>query len=423
MQVSRLSAARRIPLALTCTALVLFTFACKADSERDGRANVDLAPLVDERAAGFLVEAQTALEKGDVGTALALADSAEKHARRTSDTFLADVNFLRGRIYSELNDPEAARHAYEQVLLLAPHYRGAHMNLGNQAFRQGRFNRALDHYEREYDAYKDPRVKVYIGRSYLELGRVDSARLVFEAVIEQHDSLAEAHARLAHLYQQDGDIEQGLPYARRAIEHQPNNPSYRYLFGSMLMRSGRMEQALEAFRQVVADKPDHGEAYYGLGQAMARLGRTEEANRFLAVADSLKQIEEGLREYETKTRLYPDDPAAWATYGYALHQADRDAEAMQAFQTVLHIDPKNVEIRFAVANLFMKYREVERALNEYNVILQEDDTFVPAWINAGIALARIGQRDAARAAWEAAIRNDPENEVAREYLRGLRPPS
>jgi tetratricopeptide (TPR) repeat protein len=421
MQVSFVSVARRVSLTLTCTALALFAGACKADVERDGQPNVDRVRLVDERAAGFLVKAQAAFEKGDVGTALALADSAQHLAGHISDTFLADVNFLRGRVYSELNDPDAARQAYERVLSLVPHYRGAHMNLGNNAFRQGQFKRALGYYEREYEAYQDPRVKIYIGRSYLELGRVDSARLTFEAVIEENDSLAEAHARLAHLYDQNGDVEHGLIYARRALEHQPENPDYRYLVGSMLLRSGLAEQAVEEFRQVVARTPGHSEAYYGLGQAMSRLDRVEEARRFLAIADSLKQIDDGLREYETKTRLYPDDPAAWATYGYALHQVGRDTDAMQAFQTVLHIDPENVEIRFAVANLFMKYREVERALNEYDMLLRQDETFVPGWINAGIALARIGRPDAARAAWEAALRNDPTNEVAREYLRGLPP--
>ena len=419
MQVFFPPVVRRVALALACTALALFIGACKDDVGRDDQPNVERVHLVDERAAGFLVEAQAAFEKGDVGTTLALADSAEHHAGYTGDTFLANVNFLRGRVYSELNDPDAARQAYERVLSLVPDYRGAHMNLGNNAFRQGQFKRALGFYQKEYEAHQDPRVNVYIGRSYLELGRVDSARNTFEAVIEQNDSLAEAHARLAHLYDQNGDIEHGLPHARRALEHEPDNPDYRYLVGSMLLRSGQPDQAVEEFQQVVERKPGHSEAYYGLGQAMSRLDRVEEARRFLTIADSLKHIDDGLREYETKTRLYPDDPAAWATYGYALSQVGRDTHAMQAFQTVLHIDPENVEIRFAVANLFMKYREVERALKEYDVILRQDETFVPGWINAGIALARIGRADAARAAWEAALRNDPQNEVAREYLRGL----
>lgn len=422
MQVFFLPAVRRVPLALACTVLALFFVACGSDAERDSRPDIDLARLVDERAAGYLVEAQNAFRKGDVGAALALADSAEHRAGHTSETFLADVNFLRARVYSELNDPAAARRAYDAVLSLVPDYRGAHMNLGNIAFQEGEFRRALSHYEREYEAYDDPKVKVYIGRSHFELGRDDSARLAFEAAIAQNDSLAEAHARLSHLYDQNGDLEQGLSYARRALALQPENPDYRYLVGSMLLRSGRTEQAVEQFRQVVARKPGHSEAYYGLGQALARLQRPEEASRALAVADSLGQIDDGLREYETKTRLYPDDPAAWATYGYALYQVGRDEEAMQAFQTALHVGPENVEVRFGVANLFLKYREVERALDEYDLILRQDETFVPAWINAGIALARIGQREAARDAWEAALRHDPENEQAREYLRGLPPP-
>lgn len=419
---SILPAVRPIRIAAVSTLLVLVVVGCKLDAEPDGRADPDRTRLVGQRAARFLLDAQDAFETGDVGAALALADSAEHSAPHAGNLFLADVTFLRGRIYSELNDADAAQRAYERVLTLVPDYRGAYMNLGNNAFRQGQYKRALSYYEQESGAYDDPRARVYIGRAYLELGRVDSARLAFEAAIAQSDSFAEAHARLAYLYHQNGDVLRGLPHARRAVEQQPDNADYRYLVASMLFRNGDVERAAEEFRQVVSRDPRQSKGYFGLGRALANLGRTDEATRFLSIADSLKQIEDGLREYETKTRLYPDDPAAWATYGYALYQAGRDADAMKAFQTVLRIDPDNVDVRFGVANLFLKYRDVKRALTEYKLILRQDESFVPAWINAGIVLARIGQRDAARVSWETALRHDPGNKAAQEYLAGLPPP-
>ena len=419
---SILPAACRIRILLVSIILVFVAAGCKVDEKTEGGEGLERTRVVDQRSARFLLDAQHAFESGDVGAALALADSAEQSATAPGGLFLADVNFLRGRIHSELNNADAAQQAYERVLALVPDYQGAHLNLGNNAFRSGQYRRALRHYEREAGALDDPRVQVYIGRAYVELGRVDSARLAFEAAIAQSDSFAEAHARLAYLFQQDGDVEQGLPHARRAVEQQPDNADYRYLVASMLLRKGEVERAADEFRQVVARDPRQSKGYFGLGRALANLGQTEEASRFLRIADSLKHVEDGLREYETKTRLYPDDPAAWATYGYALNQAGRDADAMQAFQTVLSMDPENVEVRFGVANLFLEHGDFKRALGEYNAVLQHDESFVPAWINAGIALARIGQRDAARVSWQTALRHDPGNEVAREYLAGLPPP-
>ena len=418
---SILPAACRIHVLTVSIVLVFVAVGCKLGGKPEGGGGAEPARIVDQRSARFLLDAQHAFESGNVGAALALADSAEQNATAPGGAFLADVNFLRGRIHSELNNADAAQQAYERVLTLVPDYRGAHMNLGNNAFRSGQYRRALHHYEREADALDDPRVRVYIGRAYLELGRVDSARLAFEAAIAQSDSFAEAHARLAYLYHQNGDVEQGLPHAHRAVEQQPDNADYRYLVASMLLRNGQVERAADEFRQSVSRDPRQSKGYFGLGRALATLGRTEEARRFLQMADSLKRIEDGLREYETKTRLYPNDPAAWATYGYALNQAGRDADAMQAFQTVLRMDPENVEVRFGVANLFLKHGDFKRALGEYNELLRQDESFVPAWINAGIALARIGQRDAARVSWQTALRLDPGNEIAQEYLAGLPP--
>ena len=128
--------------------------------------------LADPQAARYLVDAQQALRQGDVGAALALADSAEQLAGAGGDAFLADVAFLQGRIHAELNHADEAKKAYKRALTLEPTYRGAWLNMGNLAFREGDFSEALGYYRREQQAHPNPNTLVYSGRAYAELGKV-----------------------------------------------------------------------------------------------------------------------------------------------------------------------------------------------------------------------------------------------------------
>ena len=163
-------------------------------------------------------------------------------------------------------------------------------------------------------------------------------------------------------------------------------------------------------------------AHYSLGTVLARLGKQAEAARYLARVDSLRQIEESIDTFERRTRLYPDDPAAWVTYGYALSRAGRTAEAIRAFQVALYKGPATPDVHILLANAYLKRDQLEEALAHYDAVLQLDASFAGAWVNKGICLARMGRPEAARQAWETALRLNPDQPRAREYLAGLTAP-
>lgn len=393
---------------------------CREESRPPDVARSHLSvDFADPQAARYLVNAQQALNHGAVGAALALVDSAGHHAAPGDDAFLADVAFLRARIQSELHHAEKANAAYKQVLALDPAYRGAWLNMGNIAFRNGRFREALDSYRKEYETHGDPKTLVYVGRGYAELGAVDSARYEYQRAIAQTDTLAEAYIRLAVLYKDNGEVEPALSNAQRALALRPDDPDYRYLVGSLLLQSGNLAEAEDQLRRTVEQQPWHAKAHYNLSVVLARLGKEDEAKRYLAKADSLQQIHESVETFERRTRRDPGDPAAWATYGYALSRAGRDAEAIRALQVALYYGPVNPDVHVLLANLYQKHRQLKEALVHYEAALEYDVSHTDAWVNKGICLARMGEREKARQAWETALRLDPDQPIVRKYLAGL----
>ena len=399
---------------------VLMGAACRGAPE--SKPVPSLAPLADPAAATYLVRAQAAYERADFGAALALVDSAAQQASPGQAGFQADLSFLRGRIYTALNRDDDAQAAYERALSLKPDYRGAWLNLGNEAFRAGQYQEALAAYRREQAAHDDPSLYVYLGRTYAELGWTDSARVAYEQAIAAERTYAEAYARLAQLHDRDGAPDKALPYARRALTFEPENASYQYLAGLLLLRTGQTEAALEHLRRVASLRPYDHEVQYNLGQALIRTGQEAEGRAALETAERLRSKEREVAQWETATRLRPDDPAAWATYGYGLGRVGRLEDAVRAYKTALYLDPENTEVRFALANAHLQQGEPGEALEQYQMLLARDTTLEGAWFNAGIALARLGQPEAARQAWQTVLRHNPAHAQAEAYLARLPPP-
>src|SRR5690606_660387 len=92
----------------------------------------------------YLYLGTEALQQHAFDRALAYADSADARAPG-----LADVPFLRGRIYAELARLDLAEQAYREALSIRPHYPGGWNNLGNTAYRQQKYSEAIRYYRRE----------------------------------------------------------------------------------------------------------------------------------------------------------------------------------------------------------------------------------------------------------------------------------
>ena len=379
----------------------------------NGQGSNDNQPL-SPAARHFIQLSSEALERNDFAQAFAFTDSVAALAPE-----LADIPFLRGRIYAGLYRLDKADSAYRAALAIRPSYPGVWNNLGNTASLRQEYGKSVGYYRRELEIAPDPRPWLGIARAYIELGRTDSAHYAFEQALALDSTFAQAHFGMALLLDDLGEFEGGLYSARRALAHAPDNHEYRYHAASFLIKLGRWDEALAPLEAVAQEWPWHQGAHYNMAQVLMRLGYTEEAQAIQEYAEELRALQAEITNQTTASRTYAEDPYAHARLGTLLRQARRYDEAMQAYSVALYLDPDNLSFRNNVAVLHLLQGDTLSAIRSFRTMVQADTTNAHALINLGSLYALSGDPENARRAWEAALRIEPDNRMARSSLASL----
>lgn len=412
-------AVRRAGIAVLSTLVVAGFLACSGSGTESGEID-SLSVLERQRRAAapealdYLVRAQDAYRQGAYQRALALTDSAG-----AIEDSLADLYALRGHILTELRRFEDARSDYRTALEIAPDYQGAWFNLGNLAFREGSYREATNLYRRAVEANPAARAYDYLGRSYEQLGVIDSARWAYERSIEQDSSFATGYMRIGQLLEDEGRVDEALAYSERGLELDSTNSNYRYVVGSQRYQTGRIEEAIPLLREVVRERPGHQGAHYNLGQALLRAGREEEANRFLAEADSLEQVQSEIERLRSVAEDNPKNVRAWLDLANELRRAGEYESALEAYEVARSIEPGSIVVRGNIADLHQRLGNTRQAIAGYRQILRRDSTVVSAWFNLGVVFANAGRYDEARRAWNQVLRHRPDHARARVYLQRI----
>ena len=251
------------------------------------------------------------------------------------------VHYLRGRVLSDLFRFEEADSAYEAALEIYPRYRNASYQLGNNAFYVGKNRMALRHYEREArhlrrlkipeDSAARGAVLRQMGRVYARLGVSDSAEAAYGQSLALAGGSAETWAWLAQLKEIDGQFEQALEHAQRALELAPSEADYHLLVGTLLLRTGAAVEAERYLRLAAAALPWSASAHYNLGRCLLLLGRSEEAAPYLAATDRLQDLASNIVLARFAVRRNPGLVGDWLVLASLYRQSGQMKEAAKAF--------------------------------------------------------------------------------------------
>ena len=105
--------------------------------------------------------------------------------------------------------------------------------------------------------------------------------------LSQEAPLAQIEGRLLNAYNQAGETEKAMAAYREQIEENPENVTYRYNYGSMLLQADRLDEAIEQLQRAVELEPGNVKAQYNLGAAYSNQARR--------VQDSLQTLNDSLR--------------------------------------------------------------------------------------------------------------------------------
>jgi tetratricopeptide (TPR) repeat protein len=248
---------------------------------------------------------------------------------------------------------------------------------------------------------------------------VDSARLAYEQAIALDSTYGSAYLALAQLLDDEGEFEQALGYARRALDLEPTSTEAQYLVGTELLKAGHPAEAIPVLEVVALTWPWHAGAHLNLGQALLRVGREAEGRLVTEKAQRLRELEARVGYAEQTVRNVPQDPYAHAALASALRMSGRYNDAMHAYQVALSLDPANLEIQNNVAALHLLRDDTTAAIRTYQHILAQDPKLVDVWLNLGVLYVLSGDQPRARQAWERALQQQPDNASARAFLAKL----
>ena len=97
----------------------------------------------------------------------------------------------------------------------------------------------------------------------------------------------------------------------------------------------------------------------------------------------------------------------------------RKDRAEQLAKLSLSLDPNRAEVHQFLASLFIRKDQLEDAAVELRNAVRIDPTITPGYSQLGMVLDRLGERNAARRAFEEAVHSSPKQATSRLLLGGL----
>lgn len=172
------------------------------------------------------------------------------------------------------------------------------------------------------------------GDAYADRKAFDAAAIEYRNAIKAKPDLADAHYKLAKVYEAASDPVNAYGSYTRAADLQPTNLDAQLKAGGLLLAAGEYEAARKRAELAVKADPESPAAHILLGNALAGLHDTRRA---------IKQMEQAIA-------LDPSYAPAWSALGTAQFVGGQRAKAGEAFQKAVNLSPRSVDPYLALAN-------------------------------------------------------------------------
>ena len=222
-------------------------------------------------------------------------------------------------------------------------------------------------------------------------------------------SSAYYHYGLAHLYEEMA-VNAGRPdYATQAVEEyklalnaDPNSAMLQDGLADLYFRLGRLQDAVNAAKDQVKRDPNDVDAHSLLGQVYVRsLGDTQGTQ-------SAQTLQLAIAEYETLSRLKPDDIESKLLLGELYAANHESAKAEAEFKDAQKIDGSSEEVVLSMSKLYSDEGDTQRAADIIAAVPQDDRTGRMEFA-LGESYDKLRKPKEAAAAYRRSLDIDPDN--------------
>ncbi|MDX1696733.1 MAG: tetratricopeptide repeat protein [Thiohalobacterales bacterium] len=329
-----------------------------------------------------------------------LGDAVDRDPKNT------DLLFAYGRMLLDGDDIEGAKQQFSRVVAIDPRhtdalYSLALLELETENYRAGEkhLKQLLEHKHHVQNAY------YYLGYATMEQGR-DAEALDWFLKVESGDYWRQAQLRGASIMVKQGDLGRMQDYMRTLRQKHPQMAVQLFVIeGQVLTDAGLHQQAFEHYATALRHTPDEEDLLYSYALSAEKLGKLDIA-------------EQSMRKILAND---PDNVRTLNALGYTLaDRTDRYQEALQYISKAYAREPDDPAIIDSMGWVHYRLGDLDKAL-EYLQQAWEMSKDSEIGAHLGEVLWVRGDRDAARAVWEASRKAMPDNPVLLEVLNRLNP--
>jgi tetratricopeptide (TPR) repeat protein len=330
----------------------------------------------------------------------------------------------------ELGRLDAAEAIVKEIIEEDPNNLEARVGMALIKRRQGNRKGALAEFEIAVKLNPThPGIKLEIANDLRELGRLDQAEAVVNAVLAEDPNNFEARVGLAHIKRRRGDRQSSLAEFEIAAKLNPGHATLRLEVTNDLRELGRLDQAEAILTAVLEKHPENVNGHIGIalikrrkgdrrGSLSALLnGQTIDPKHLDVKLEIVSDLQElGLiHEAESLIKSVLDlDPTYARAYGAlgTLYRVRGEFEkAKRAFQAAAERDPGNLGFRVEHANCARELGHIAEADVTLRTILSEHPHHLQASISLSVLLIEAYCLDQARHILEAVYEAEPRVDV------------
>ncbi len=327
------------------------------------------------------------------------------------------------------NSPETIAKAYRRVLAREPWRAALWDRVGQAELASGRVPEAIDALRQaEKAGALSEEGRFQLGEAYLRLGKPQEAVGVLEFLLRLEGPSARVFERLYQIQRSQGDFPAAIAVLRAWRAYAPKEGAPKeaapkeaarvaFLLGLNLCVF-QTDEALPLLIEASQKDTNYTAAVQVLRRGLSQAGSAEnEAYRWLMIGRALGSINQwDLAEeaFQRAVKISPEYGDAWAMLGEALYHINGSGAA--EMEKASKLAPDSLVVRTLLALYWRREGKPEVALAYLEAIAREEPS-EPKWqVDIAYTLVEANNFEAAREAFQKAIKLAPNNTLYWQYL-------
>lgn len=260
----------------------------------------------------------------------------------------------------------------QQAITIDPKNSNTYRYLGNALESLGRYEEAIDYYDRALKIKDDH-------ETWCNKGNILAVLNLDKEAIDCYDRALKIKPDYYEALDKRGDLLRKLRESKQLDRRSKSKRLIEFTAhlyrGNELKDLGKYEEAILSYDRALEIDPDYHEAWVNRGNALV----------------NLREYEKAIASYDRAIEINPNDFYVWNSRGYTLRMLEQYEEAIASFDRAIEINPNNFYAWDYRGYVLVKLEQYENAIASSDRAIEIKRNDPRTWDNRGYVLANLGR--------------------------------